>query len=145
MGAGVGDFNNDGLQDIFFSGNQVSCKLYINEGKNHFKDVSKSVGIETNQWCTGVSVVDINNDGWQDIYVCVSGSAKADKKKYLLFINNHDLTFSEMASSYGLADTSYSVQAAFFDYDKDGDVDMYLLNNQIGGSFQKLIVFEWIL
>jgi len=131
-GVGVGDFNNDGLQDVFFSGNQVSCKLYINEGKNHFKDASKSAGIATTQWCTGVSVVDINNDGWQDIYVCVSGNAEAAKRKNLLFINNHDLTFTEMASSYGLTDTSYSVQAAFFDYDKDGDLDMYLLNNQIG-------------
>jgi enediyne biosynthesis protein E4 len=133
-GVGIGDFNNDGLQDVFFSANQSSSELYINEGKNHFKNATKAGGVQTNAWCTGVSVVDINNDGWQDIYVCVSGNAVSVKRRNLLFINNHNLTFTELAADYGLADTSYSTQAAFFDYDKDGDLDMYLVNNQIGSG-----------
>lgn len=133
-GVGIGDFNNDGLQDIFFSANQVSSRLYINEGKNHFKDITEMAGVKTNKWCTGVSVIDINNDGWQDIYICVSGSYSSEHRRNLLYINNHNLTFTEQAADYGLADTSFSTQAAFLDYDKDGDLDMYLLNNQIGGT-----------
>jgi enediyne biosynthesis protein E4 len=133
-GVGIGDFNNDGLQDIFFSANQASSQLYINEGKNRFKNVTTSAGIQTKAWCTGVSVADINNDGWQDMYVCVSGNAPSQNRRNLLFINNHNLTFTEHAAEYGLADTSYSTQAAFLDYDKDGDLDMYLVNNQIGAG-----------
>jgi enediyne biosynthesis protein E4 len=133
-GVGIGDFNNDGLQDIFFTANQTSSQLYINEGKNHFKNISTTAGVKTNTWCTGISVVDINNDGWQDIYVCVSGNAAAQNRRNLLFINNQNLTFTEQAADYGLADTSYSTQAAFLDYDKDGDLDMYLVNNQIGAG-----------
>jgi enediyne biosynthesis protein E4 len=133
-GVGIGDFNNDGLQDIFFTANQTSSQLYINEGKNHFKNVSTTAGVKTNAWCTGISVVDINNDGWQDIYVCVSGNAAAQNRRNLLFINNRNLTFTEQGADYGLADTSYSTQAAFLDYDKDGDLDMYLVNNQIGAG-----------
>jgi enediyne biosynthesis protein E4 len=133
-GVGIGDFNNDGLQDIFFTANQTSSQLYINEGKNHFKNTTTTAGVKTNAWCTGISVVDINNDGWQDIYVCVSGNAASQNRRNLLFINNHDLTFTEQAADYGLADTSYSTQAAFLDYDKDGDLDMYLVTNQIGAG-----------
>ncbi len=139
-GVGIGDFNNDGLQDVFFSGNQVSCRLFLNQGKHTFKDITSSSGVNTSQWCTGVSVEDINNDGWQDIYVCVSGAAKGGQRKNLLYINNHDNTFTEVAEAYGLADTSYSVQAVFFDYDKDGDLDLYLLNNQIGSTSPNNIV-----
>ncbi len=130
-GVGVADFNHDGLQDIFFAGNQVSSKLYVNKGNMQFNDVTDKAGLTTHGWCTGVSVVDINNDGWADIYVCVSGSAVAGQRKNLLYINQHNLTFTEEASNYGLADDSYSTQAAFFDYDGDGRLDMYLLNHTL--------------
>ena len=127
-GVGIGDFNNDGLKDIFFSGNQVSCRLYINKGNNQFEDITQKAGIGTDVWCTGVSIVDINNDGYDDIYVCVFGKDLLHRAKNLLFINQHDLTFKEEAADYGLADTGNSTQAVFFDYDKDGDLDMYLVN-----------------
>ncbi len=130
-GVGVGDFNNDGLQDVFFAGSQVSCTLYLNKGGFAFEDISEKAGIQTSVWCTGVSVVDINHDGFLDVYVCVSHSPDPQKRKNLLFINQHDLTFKEQAGQYGLADTGYSTQAAFLDYDRDGDLDMYLLNHQL--------------
>ena len=133
-GVGIGDFNNDGLEDIFFAGNQVSSKLYINKSKFHFEDITKKAGVETNSWCTGVSIVDINNDGWQDIYVSVSGKVTSTQRKNLLFINQHDLTFKEEAAEYGIADTSYTTQAVFFDYDKDGRLDMYLLNHTLNDN-----------
>jgi enediyne biosynthesis protein E4 len=139
-GVGIGDFNNDGLQDVFFTANQTSSRLYINEGKNHFKNVTESAGVKTSVWCTGVNVIDINNDGWQDMYVCVSGNPQSQKRHNLLFINNRNLTFTEQAADYGLADTSFSTQAAFLDYDKDGDLDMYLVNNQIGAGSPNDIV-----
>ncbi|MBD0283914.1 MAG: VCBS repeat-containing protein [Flavisolibacter sp.] len=132
-GVGIGDFNNDGLKDIFFSANQVSSRLYINEGNLRFKDITEKAGVGTNVWATGVSIVDINNDGYDDIYVCVFGKNLLQRSKNLLFINQHNLTFKEQAEEYGLADTSYSTQAAFFDYDKDGDLDMYLLNYRLNG------------
>lgn len=127
-GVGIGDFNNDGLKDIFFSGNQVSCRLYINKGNNQFEDITEKAGIKTDVWCTGVSIVDINNDGYDDIYVCVLGKDLLHPAKNLLFINQHDLTFKEEAEEYGLADMGNSTQAVFFDYDKDGDLDMFLVN-----------------
>ncbi len=130
-GVGVGDFNRDGLPDIFFAGNQTSSRLYLNKGNMHFEDVTKKAGLTTSVWCTGVSVIDINNDGWPDIYVCVSGRVPGPQRKNLLFINQHDGTFKEEAAAYGLADTSYSTQAVFFDYDKDGRLDMYLLNHTL--------------
>src|SRR5881394_1762279 len=127
-GVGIGDFNNDGLKDIFFSGNQVSSRLYINKGNNQFEDITEKAGIATTVWATGVSIVDINNDGYDDIYLCVFGKDLIHRSKNLLFINQHDLSFKEEASAYGIADTGYSTQAAFFDYDRDGDLDMYLAN-----------------
>ena len=130
-GVGIGDFNNDGLPDIFFAGNQVSSALYVNKGHMQFNDVTKTAGVTTNSWCTGVSVIDINNDGWLDIYVSVSGRVTGAQRKNLLFINQHNLTFKEEAEAYGLADTSYSTQAVFFDYDNDGRLDMYLLNHDL--------------
>ncbi len=128
-GVAVGDINNDGLTDVYFSGNMVSGRLYLNKGGLKFEDISETSGILNNRWGTGVTMVDINQDGWLDIYVCVSGSSKQSEMANLLYINNGDLTFTESADEYGLADTRQSMQAAFFDYDKDQDLDMYLLVN----------------
>jgi enediyne biosynthesis protein E4 len=127
-GVGIGDFNNDGLRDIFFTGNQVSCRLYINQGKNNFKDITGTAGVSTDSWCTGVSIADVNNDGYDDIYVSVFGKDLSTRSGNLLFINQGNLSFKEQAEEYGLADSGYSSQAAFFDYDRDGDLDMYLAN-----------------
>ena len=137
MGGGVGiiDVNNDGLKDIFFCGNQVSSKLYLNKGNNHFEDITQSAGVTTSDWITGVSVVDINADGYDDIYLCTYGRTLGAHSHNLLFINQHNNTFKEEAAEYGLADTSYSTQAVFFDYDKDGDLDMYLSNYMLNASY----------
>jgi len=136
-GVGIGDFNNDGLQDIYFTGNVVRNKLYLNEGKFHFKDITDIAGVGgEDRWCRGVSVVDINNDGWMDLYVCTNILTNPHKRENLLYINqgndkNGIPHFKEMAAEYGLNDTTYSTQAAFFDYDNDGDLDMYLSVNEI--------------
>lgn len=128
-GVGIGDFNNDGLSDIFFTGNQVSNKLYLNKGNLRFKDITKSAGLSSSNWSTGVSVADVNGDGWLDIYVCKSGSPEGKNRHNQLFINNGDLTFTEESEKYGLDVKGLSMDALFFDYDRDGDLDMYLLNN----------------
>jgi hypothetical protein len=135
-GVGVGDFNRDGKQDIFFCGSQVSSRLYLNKGNFSFQDITDRAGVGTHVWCVGVSVIDINNDGWPDIYICVSHSPDPEKRKNLLFINQGNdkdgvPVFKEEAADYGLADTGYSTQAVFFDYDKDGDLDMYLENHRL--------------
>jgi len=130
-GVGVGDFDRDGLPDLFFAGNQTSSRCYRNKGNWHFEDITDKAGLATTSWCTGVSVVDINGDGWPDIYVCVSGKVPGSQRRNLLFINQHDLTFKESAAEYGLADTAYSTQALFFDYDGDGRLDMYLVNHTL--------------
>jgi hypothetical protein len=132
-GVGIGDFNNDGLKDIYFTGNQVSSRLYINKGNNQFEDITEKAGVATSVWATGVSIADVNADGYDDIYVCAFGKNLSQRAKNLLFINQHNLTFKEEAAAYNLADTSYSTQAAFFDYDRDGDLDMYLLNYMLNG------------
>ena len=129
-GVGIGDFNNDGLKDIFFSSNMGKSKLYQNKGNFTFKDITDSAGINTTgKWAAGVSVVDINQDGLQDIYICFGGPNSADKRANALYINNGNNSFTDKAKEYGLADTGHSVQAVFFDYDKDNDLDMYLLTN----------------
>lgn len=136
-GVGVGDFNNDGLQDIYFAGNMVSNKLYLNKGKMQFEDITEVAGVNGNgSWSRGVTVVDINNDGWMDIYVCTSMESTPEKRKNLLYINQGKnqtgaITFKESAKEYGLDDTSHSTMAAFFDYDNDGDLDVYIVVNQI--------------
>lgn len=134
-GVGVGDFNRDGLPDLFFAGSQVSSRLYLNKGDCRFEDITTKAHVSTDSWCTGVTVVDINNDGWPDIYVCVSGRESGSRRRNLLFINQHDLTFKEEAAEYGLADTAYSTQAVFFDYDHDGRPDMYLVNHTLDEAF----------
>ncbi len=136
-GVGIGDFNNDGLQDIYFTGNLVSNKLYLNKGHLKFDDITKEAGVDgAGRWCRGVSVIDINNDGWMDIYVCVAMSKDPQKRQNLLYVNqgldkNGVPVFKEMAAEYGLNDTTHSTMAAFFDYDNDGDLDMYLVVNEI--------------
>ncbi|MHA6246764.1 VCBS repeat-containing protein [Pontibacter sp. CAU 1760] len=131
-GVAVADFNNDSLPDIFFAGNMVPSRLYLNKGDLKFEDITVKAGIQTaGRWASGVAVADINNDGFQDIYVSVTGKAAPDKRWNLLYINNQDNTFTEAAAQYGLADESYSTHAAFFDYDRDGDLDLYLLNHTL--------------
>jgi len=130
-GVAVGDINNDGLADIFFTANQGSNKLYLNKGNFQFEDISSKAGFkEKKQWSTGVVMADINNDGWLDIYVCNAGSMDDPAlRKNQLFINNHDLSFTESAAEYGLDDPGYTTQVSFFDYDLDGDLDCFLINN----------------
>lgn len=130
-GVGIGDINNDGLKDIFFTGNQVSNRLYLNTGEFRFRDITREAGLTSSgKWATGVSLTDINQDGWLDIYVCYAGPfADPESRANELYINNRDNTFSERAGEYGLADTGHTTHAAFFDYDRDGDLDLYLLNN----------------
>ena len=130
-GVAVGDLNNDGLADVFFTANMGSNKLYLNKGDMKFEDISLKAGfINKDQWSTGVVMVDLNIDGWLDIYVCNSahindGVSKANQ----LFINNRNLTFTESAKEYGLADSGFTTQASFFDYDMDGDLDCFIINN----------------
>lgn len=130
-GAAVGDINNDGLADVFFTANMGNNKLYLNKGDFKFEDISKKAGIEqSDKWNTGVVMVDINSDGWLDIYVCNAGIDKwKNQQGNALFINNHDLTFTDKAKEYGLDNKGYTTHAAFFDYDLDGDLDCYILNN----------------
>jgi hypothetical protein len=120
-GVGFGDFNNDGLPDIFFGGNMVSSRMYLNKGDFKFEDITKHAGIvQDSMWSTGVVFVDINHDGWLDIYVCNSGHMTSGHRKNQLYINNHDLTFTESAAKYGLDISAYTTQVSFFDYDNDG-------------------------
>ena len=137
-GVALGDINNDGWVDVYFTSNQGENKLYLNQGDFSFKDITTSAGVAGQRaWSTGVAMVDINADGWLDIYVCNSGDIAGDKKENELFINQGDGTFVESAEAYNLADKGFSTHATFFDYDKDGDLDVYILNNsyQAIGSF----------
>jgi hypothetical protein len=138
-GVALGDINNDSLIDLYFSANMKGNRLYLNRGDFRFEDVTEQAGVAgTRAWSTGVTMADVNGDGLLDIYVCNSGDIAGDNKQNELFINQGDGTFSEQAEAYGLADRGYSTHAAFFDYDKDGDLDCYLLNNSYRaiGSFK---------
>ncbi len=149
-GVGIVDLNNDQLQDIIFTGNQVATRIYLNEGDFQFSDISASlVEQDSNQWYSGVSVVDINSDGWMDIYCTCTAFSDPEKRENRLWVNqglqdDGELLFQEMAEQYGIADTSYGVQSAFFDYDLDGDLDLYLLNNfvteRLSASYREKIL-----
>ena len=143
-GVAIGDVNNDGLPDIYFSSNQQSNKLFFNEGGFRFKDVTKKTGVSgSRKWSTGVAMVDINGDQLLDIYVCNSGNIKGDDRTNELFINqgaaeNGIPTFREAAADYGIDNRGFSIHAAFFDYDRDGDLDLYVMNN----AFRALSTFD---
>jgi hypothetical protein len=130
-GVAVGDIDSDGLPDIFFTGNMVSSRLYLNKGGMRFEDITDRAGVTTTRWATGATMVDINNDGLLDIYVSVSGPewSKGEERANLLFINNGDHTFTEAAAKYGIADTGFTTHAIFLDYNGDGCLDLFLLNN----------------
>ncbi|MBG0860424.1 MAG: VCBS repeat-containing protein, partial [Bacteroidales bacterium] len=136
-GAGVaaGDINNDGLADLYFTSNQNPNKLYLNRGNLKFEDITEKAGVAgEGDWKTGVTMADVNGDGFLDVYVCQVGNYRVVHGKNQLFINQGDLTFTEEAHKYGLDFEGFSTQAAFFDYDLDGDLDMYLLNHSVHTS-----------
>ena len=138
-GVALGDINNDDLIDIYLTSNQGKNKLYLNLGDFKFKDITEFANVSGEKaWSTGVTMADINGDGYLDIYVCNSGDVEGDNKQNELFINNGDLTFTESALEYNLNDKGFSTHANFFDYDKDGDLDVYILNN----SFQAIGSFD---
>ena len=129
-GVAIGDINNDGKPDVFFTSNMSENKLYVNKGNFKFEDVTAKTGMkQDSMWSTGVVMVDINNDGWLDIYVCNSGHMHNGNRRNKLYINNHNLTFTEQAKQYGLDVSAYTTQVSFFDYDLDGDLDCFMINN----------------
>ena len=131
-GVAIGDINNDGLADIYFTSNQGSNKLYLNKGNFQFEDITNKAGVQGNgNWKTGVTIADVNDDGLLDIYVCEVGKYKKLQGRNELFINNGDLTFTEKAKDYGLDVEGFNTQAVFFDYDHDGDLDMFLVNHSV--------------
>ncbi|RXG11702.1 VCBS repeat protein [Leeuwenhoekiella aestuarii] len=129
-GVAIGDINNDGLADIYLTANMGKNKLYLNKGNFEFEDITEAAGVGGSKpWSTGVVMADVNADGLLDIYVSNAGNMKGDNHDNDLYINNGDLTFTEKAKQYNLAKSGFSTQASFFDYDKDGDLDVYILNN----------------
>jgi len=145
-GVAVGDINNDGLPDLIFTGNMVKNRLFLNKGNLKFEDITQQSGIADKEgWCTGVTLVDINNDGWLDIYICRSGFDNPNLRKNLLFINNHNLTFTEEAAQYGIDNAGYSTQASFFDYDKDGDLDLFIINQSTPDYSKNMLSYTELL
>ena len=129
-GVGIGDINNDGLPDVLLTGNMVQFRLYLNMGNMKFEDITEKAGLiaQGPGWYTGIAMADVNNDGYMDLYISKSGMHEPDDRRNLLYINNGDLTFTEKAKAYGLDHPGYAVNVTFFDYDKDEDLDMYLVN-----------------
>jgi len=137
-GVAIADFDNDGLPDVFFTANMGSDKLYHNKGNLKFEDITQTAGVDgfghglKNTWSTGVTIADVNNDGYMDIYICKSGLfPKPIGLKNLLYVNNKNLTFTEMGSKFGVDDEGHSTQAVFFDYDQDRDLDLYVMNHSV--------------
>jgi hypothetical protein len=129
-GVALGDINGDGLADVFLTSNQGENKLYLNKGNFKFEDISKKAGLrQDSMWSTGAVMADVNGDGWLDIYECNSGHMKSGNRRNKLYINNHNLTFTESAAKYGLDISAYTTQVSFFDYDLDGDLDFFMINN----------------
>jgi len=129
-GVAIGDINNDGFSDIYFTGNMVGSRLYLNKGGFEFEEIAESAGVfAAGLWNTGTTMADVNGDGFLDIYVSRSAAKNPDRRRNQLFINNGDLTFTEMGKAYGVDDSGYSTQGAFFDYDNDGDLDLYVMNH----------------
>ena len=129
-GVAIGDINNDGLPDIYLTGNMEKNRLFLNRGNFKFEDITEQAGVAGNKpWSTGVVMADINADGLLDIYVSNAGNMEGNNHDNDLYINNGDLTFTERAAEYNLAETGFTTHATFFDYDKDGDLDAYILNN----------------
>jgi len=139
-GVATGDINNDGLPDIFLTANLADSKLYLNKGNFQFEDITTSSGIKSRKgWRTGVTMADVNADGWLDIYICNSGDIKGDDKENELYINQHNNTFKEQAKEYGLNDSGFTTHISFFDYDLDGDLDFFLMNHSLrfNGTFNE--------
>src|SRR6185437_4355477 len=129
-GVAIGDINNDGLPDVFLTSNMGSNKLYLNKGNFTFEDITDKAGFrQDSMWSTGVTMADVNADGWLDIYVCNSGHMSDGNRRNKLYINNHDGTFTESAAKYGLDISAYTTQVTFFDYDGDGDLDCFMIDN----------------
>ena len=129
-GVAIGDINNDGLPDVYFTGNEVPNRLYLNKGGLRFEDITTAAQVGGNgKWNNGVTMVDINSDGLLDIYVCKGGWGDTEAQRAnLLFVNQSDLTFKEQAADYGLSESGYSIHASFFDMDNDNDLDVYVTN-----------------
>ena len=137
-GVGIGDIDNDGLDDIILTGNTVSTQLYLNKGDMKFQNITKEAGLQVDGWVTSVAIADVNKDGWNDLYFCKSYERDSDKRRNQFFVNQKNGTFKEMGSALGIDDDNYSIGAAFFDYDVDGDLDLIVLNHPLN-RMSKLI------